>query len=156
LGRKEEIFILLPKFHIMLKVHKRKFLTILSISVILFIGVAATTQEKKPKPNLKVLPKDIDHEELIKIMKGFNVSLGVKCNFCHAPSKTEQRKLDFASDEKETKLVARNMMKMTAKINKKYFNFNKGEEGVSLAVTCKTCHNGKEHPDSKIVLPVEE
>lgn len=140
----------------MLQIHKRKFFTILSICAILLIGVAATTQDEKPKPNLKVLPKNIDHEELIKIMKGFNVSLGVRCGFCHAQSKTDAKKLDFASDEKETKLVARNMMKMTAKINKKYFSFNKAEEGVSLAVTCKTCHNGKEHPDSKIVLPVEE
>ena len=141
----------------MLQMHKRKCFTILSICAILFIGVAATTKDEdpKPKPNLKVLPKDIDHEELIKIMKGFNVSLGVKCNFCHAQSKTEQRKLDFASDEKETKQVARSMMKMTAKINKKYFNFNKEEEGKSFAVTCKTCHNGKEHPDSRIVLPEE-
>lgn len=141
----------------MLQMHKRKCLTILSICAILLIGVAATTKDEDPKPkhNLKVLPKDIDHEELIKIMKGFNVSLGVKCNFCHAQSKTDQKKLDFASDEKEAKQAARSMMKMTAKINKKYFNFNKEEEGRSLAVTCKTCHNGKEHPDSRIVLPEE-
>lgn len=132
--------------------HKKKFLAGASLCFILIIGVAATTvQDKRPKPNLKVLPKDISHEELEKIMKGFNVSLGVKCNHCHAPSKTDTRKLDFASDEKPEKNVARSMMRMTAKINKKYFNHQ--EEGKAAALTCITCHNGKAHPESKITLP---
>ncbi len=135
----------------MYQLHKKKLLAGISLVFILMIGVAATTvQDKKPKPNLKVLPKDISHEELEKIMKGFNVSLGVKCNHCHAPSKTNPKKLDFSSDEKPEKDVARGMMRMTAKINKKYFNYV--EEGKTV-VTCITCHNGKEHPESKITLP---
>ena len=43
------------------------------------------------------------------------------------------------------------MMRMTAKINKKYFDYV--EEGHAAALTCITCHNGKEHPVSKITLP---
>jgi hypothetical protein len=137
----------------MFQMHKRKFFAGISLLLILVIGISATTQDK-PKPNLKVLPKNIDHEALVKIMKEFNVSLGVKCNFCHAQSKTDASKLDFSSDEKQEKGIARSMMKMTAKINKKYFNFNKEEEGKSIgAVTCITCHNGNEHPQNKIELP---
>lgn len=132
--------------------HKKKLLAGISLIFILTIGIAATTvQDKGPKPNLKVLPKDITHEELEKIMKGFNVSLGVKCNHCHAPSKTDAKKLDFSSDEKPEKNVARNMMRMTAKINKKYFNH--GGDQSAAAITCITCHNGKTHPESKITLP---
>src|SRR5579872_5819452 len=37
-----------------------------------------------PKPtNLQVLPKDIQPEQLIHIMRGVAGSLGVECNFCH-------------------------------------------------------------------------
>lgn len=136
----------------MFQMHKRKFFAVITLFAILVIGISATTQDK-PKPNLKVLPKDIDHEALIKVMKEFNVSLGVKCNFCHAQSKTDAGKLDFSSDEKQEKGITRSMMKMTAKINKKYFNFNKAEEGQIGAVTCITCHNGKEHPTNKFELP---
>ncbi len=37
-------------------------------------------------------------------MDGFKAALGVKCSFCHAPSKdTAQKWPDFASDEKPEK-----------------------------------------------------
>ena len=134
----------------MFQMHKRKIFAGFGLLAILILGVSATTQDK-PKPNLKVLPKNIDHEELTKIMKEFNVSLGVKCNHCHVPSKTDPKKLDFASDEKEEKEIARSMMKMTAKINSKYFG--KAEEGKLPAVACISCHNGKAHPENKVVLP---
>ena len=88
--------------------------------------------------NLKVLPKDITDEALDKVMDSFNFSLGVKCNFCHATADTG-RHLDFASDAKEEKGIARKMMRMTADINKKYFNFNKDAE-VPKIVGCVTCH----------------
>ncbi len=45
------------------------------------------------------------------------------------------QKLDFASDENEHKLIARDMMRMTMKINKKYFRNEKQD-----AITCYTCH----------------
>ena len=152
LVHKKENFTLTEKYTDMYQLHKKKLLAGISLIFILMIGVAATTvQDKKPKPNLKVLPKDISHEELEKIMKGFNVSLGVKCNHCHASSKTDAKKLDFSSDEKPEKDAARSMMRMTAKINKKYFDY--GGEGQAAAITCITCHNGKTHPESKITLP---
>ena len=111
----------------MFHLHKRKFFAGIGLLAILIVGASATTQDK-PKNNLKVLPKNIDHEELSKIMKGFNVSLGVKCNFCHAESKADPKKLDFASDEKKEKLSARYMLKMTEKINKKYFGNGESKE----------------------------
>jgi hypothetical protein len=116
------------------------------------VGMAATRpQEDKPKRNLKILPKDISHDDLDKIMDSWKVALGVKCSFCHAPSKDSTSKhLDFASDAKPEKEIARHMFRMTAKINKKYFSFNKDDQGAVIpAVTCLTCHRGNPHPETK-------
>jgi len=121
----------------------------LSVACLFAATLTAFMPQRQPEQhrakNLKVLPKDISHEELDKVMDGFKVALGVKCNFCHAPSKTDPKRLDFASDENHHKEVARNMMRMTAKINKKYFN-HQGKDGAVKAISCVTCHNGDKHP----------
>jgi hypothetical protein len=42
------------------------------------------------------------------------------------------------------------MFRMTAKNNKKYFSFNKDDQGAVIpAVSCLTCHRGNPHPDTK-------
>ena len=102
-------------------------------------------QEEHKAKNLKVLPKDISHEELDKVMDDFKAALGVKCSFCHAARTDDPSKLDFASDENRHKEIARNMMRMTAKINKNYFN-KKRQDGSLKAISCATCHNGEKHP----------
>jgi len=103
--------------------------------------------EDKPK-NLKVLPKNISHEELIAVMRGFSKSLGVHCDFCHKKleegSAGNPPKMDFASDEKPEKTTARGMMKMTASINKKYLHKMGG--GHFEQITCVTCHMGHTTP----------
>jgi hypothetical protein len=97
--------------------------------------------------NLRVLPKNITTKELNGIMVDeFNDGLGVSCTFCHAEDK-HTRQPDYASDEKPEKQIARKMMKMTLRLNEKYFN----EKHPSLAktgsvITCNTCHNGKPQP----------
>jgi hypothetical protein len=97
--------------------------------------------------NLKVLPKDISKDELDSVMDGFKTALGVKCGFCHAPKKDDPKRLDFASDAKEEKETARMMMKMTAKLNKKYFHVKDANvPNVVLAVNCITCHRGNTDP----------
>ena len=119
---------------------KRYFLFTLII-VTAIIGLSFTVQDEGFK-NLKVLSKKTTHDEMEVIMKGYARSLGVKCNFCHAPSADGQH-LDFASDANEHKNVARKMMKMVARINKKYFD-------MPNSVTCYTCHNGHEEPADKL------
>ena len=126
--------------------------TLVAIIVGLFItaGIAATKPPEAPKyKNLKILPKNISKEDLDKVMDNFKAALGVKCSFCHAPSKDSTQKWpDFASDDKPEKKIARSMMKMTAKINKKFFSENKNEQGVVVpAIECMTCHRGSPHPD---------
>lgn len=133
---------------------KRSILVVLVLVLSVSIGAAFT----KPSPaerskNLKVLPKDISPEVLDKIMDGYKAALGVKCNFCHVPSKEDPTQQDFASDEKDEKKIARSMMRMTLKINKKFFDVNKPIIGdTSLVISCNTCHHGQPHPENKPML----
>jgi cytochrome c2 len=116
------------------------------VSTVVMLSAFMPQQEEKPKPtNLKVLPKNISHDDLEKVMDGFKAALGVKCNFCHSPRKDNPKKLDFASDENHKKEIARDMMRMTAKINKKYFH-RKDKEGKLINISCSSCHNGEEEP----------
>jgi hypothetical protein len=128
---------------------KKKALVVFLVSLFIVIGIAATKPPEEHKyKNLKILPKNISKADLDKVMDGFKAALGVKCSFCHAPSQdTAVHYPDFASDAKPEKNIARKMMKMTAKINNKYFSYNKNEQGEMIqSVECMTCHHGKEHP----------
>ena len=120
------------------------FLAVLGLAIVL--GAA-----KPPKPlyeNLKVLPKDISSKDLQGIMTDdFEDGLGVSCGFCHA-SAAGGHGLDFASDAKPEKAIARAMMRMTIGLNKKYFKVKHPVIGSStLTITCATCHKGEPFPD---------
>jgi hypothetical protein len=87
--------------------------------------------------NIKVLT-DMPADQLGRVMNMMAASLGVNCNFCHIEG-------DFSKDGKEAKESARQMMKMTFDINKNSFNGR-------TEVSCNTCHQGHEHPQSAINL----
>lgn len=125
----------------------RKTLLILTCFITL-ITLSFSFTNKPPRfKNIKVLPKDIDKNELDSVMKSFTVALGVKCNFCHVRLNDEQKNWDFASDANEHKGIARDMIKMTARINRKDFDVKDSKSMTAdLEVTCYTCHNGKVHP----------
>ena len=110
--------------------------------IVVIVGFCSLSFVDEPKyKNLKVLNKNITESEMEIVMKQFRTALGVKCNFCHAASKTDPKKMDFASDENKHKDEARDMMRMTTRINKKYFK-NDQVNGV----TCYSCHNGQKEP----------
>ncbi|PWT75285.1 MAG: c-type cytochrome [Bacteroidetes bacterium] len=125
----------------------------LGIGVFLIMGVAATRPpgDEKRFTNLKIIPKNIDDERMDQIMNKMSHDLSVSCNYCHADSVgVFPPRIDFSSDAKKNKLVAREMMKMTDRINKKYFNFNYDyqlESSKKQPVTCKTCHRGFPKPN---------
>jgi tetratricopeptide (TPR) repeat protein len=99
--------------------------------------------------NLKVLPKDISHDELVQTMRGFANALGVRCSHCHVNTKPEDLKtFDFAADDKETKRVARTMMRMTREINASLLP----ETGRTplRTVACMTCHHGLPQPEQLV------
>ena len=111
--------------------------------VLLLLSVAALAQappqappegqapphKQMPAPkNLKLL----EPAELMPTMMAFRVALGEKCDFCHVQG-------DFASDEKPTKEIARNMILLARDVNSKF------PDG-KIHVTCYTCHRGAEEP----------
>jgi hypothetical protein len=106
---------------------------------------AAPKPPEKPK-NLLVLPKDMSREQVINIMKAFTAALGVRCQHCHvAKDPADFSTFDFASDEKETKKVARSMMVMTTAINEEFLP-RTGRTSL-VRVQCVTCHRGVPRPE---------
>ena len=126
---------------------KKKYVVILLLAGIVALSVAALPPEEPKYKNLKVLPKDISSKDLSRIMiDDFEDGLGVSCGFCHSEEKDSHR-LDYASDEKPEKQIARLMMHMTMGINKKYFKLKQPVIGDStLVINCVTCHNGQPRP----------
>lgn len=124
-----------------------KVFVIIGFFVFIIAGICATKPEdgERKFKNLKVLAKNITDEELERVMVTFERQLGVSCMYCHVPTKENIRppRVDFASDEKKEKLIARDMIKMTMKINKKYFGFTVDKKiSIRPVVWCKTCHRG--------------
>jgi len=84
--------------------------------------------------------KGVPAGQLLTIMDtGFRPALGVKCSFCHDPQ-------NWASDDKDEKKVARQMMQMTHDINDKYLKAMKGLDSEKPQVNCTTCHRGEQKP----------
>jgi len=129
---------------------KNKFTVLVVLSLIILIGVAAVKQPVNENfKNLQVLPKNITNDSLDRIMDGFNNMLGVDCKYCHYHDKKADT-LIFDKDDKPEKEIARNMMRMTMDINKKYFQFNETVTADQVqAVTCFTCHRGEPMPADK-------
>ena len=134
---------------------RKTFLICLSFTALVAVS-CAVTQMKSSGPdnpqytNLKILPKDINKEQMDSVMHHYTASLNVKCNFCHTFNQ-EKKEMDWASDANKHKLVARQMMTMTNDLNKKYFDQTGSSIMLSsqLAVTCYTCHNGAKEPAIK-------
>jgi len=128
---------------------KRKLLTVLALMAFVLMGFVASREPAPSFTNLKVLPKNISKQHLDKLMDEFKDALGVKCNFCHVHKKDNPREWDYASDEKPEKTVARKMISMSNKINKKFFHGKSkyGDENALMEIRCVTCHHGTAHPE---------
>jgi photosynthetic reaction center cytochrome c subunit len=85
----------------------------------------------QPPKNIQVL-KDVPPDQINLTMQYIAASLGVQCNYCHVQGQND-------SDDKETKKIARDMMKMVDKLNGTFFD---GKPRVS----CASCHNGRSKP----------
>ncbi len=108
-------------------------------------GYVPQTQWK----NLKVLPQDISKDSLDYLMNNYSLSLGVKCTHCHAISKEDPTKLDFPSDVKIEKEIARVMIKMTNDLNDTIFkpHFPDPKPKQVSVVNCVMCHRGTVNPE---------
>ena len=109
-----------------------------------------------PEPtNLKVLPTEMNGQQVHDLMEKWKAGLGVDCGSCHAtePGKVDadgNPMLNFADDSKPMKKVARIMYGMTEEINVKYVS---QVDGSGVPVTCGTCHRGHMSPDPDVIQP---
>ncbi|HUQ81670.1 MAG TPA: c-type cytochrome [Gemmatimonadaceae bacterium] len=101
---------------------------------------------EKPR-NLKVLPADLTRDSVVKLMR-FTVAsgLGVTCTYCHGAPGVPFDSIDFASDERQTKRTAREMMRMVARINSELMPTITARGTPPIEVECITCHRGAQRP----------
>jgi tetratricopeptide (TPR) repeat protein len=99
--------------------------------------------------NLEVLPKDIQKPELVRIMREFSNALGVRCTHCHqGDNAMDLSKVDFASDERDAKRIARTMLRLTDQINESLHSEIVAVRPQTFEVTCFTCHHGNRVPET--------
>jgi hypothetical protein len=128
---------------------KKSLLITLGLVIMVSLSLALTKNDPIFK-NLQVLPKNITERQLDSLMDHYSVSLNVDCGFCHVKIDTAGN-LDYAADGNKHKLVARDMIRMTEKINEKYFNVTGTSNWLEaeMMVTCYTCHQGQKEPRTK-------
>jgi len=133
-----------------MRINRKLLVTTALCAGMLFAQSFIKQRHDDDKPtNLKILPKNISEKELHNIMKGFSMSLGVRCNFCHVAQVVEGQehpKFDFASDNKPEKNIARKMMLMVDGINNNYIGKIIGGDHTLEQITCVTCHMGRKTP----------
>ena len=109
--------------------------------------------------NLQVFAKDTPQAQVVQAMQEFTAGLGVQCTYCHMQAAAAPGgrgdggggrggrgggapALDFASDEKPQKKVARQMMLMVRDLNPKVVAATSKPESATTRVGCITCHRG--------------
>lgn len=106
-------------------------------------------QPEEPMTNLQVFPKDTPRGEVIGAMRSFTAALGVRCDHCHVDEADGPGvQDDKASDAKQPKRVAREMMKMTMKINADLLGALPERHDPKVEVSCVTCHHGLPVPET--------
>lgn len=111
---------------------------------------SVVSHEPQPRwKNLQVLPQDISKDSLMSLMHGYERALSVQCSHCHASKEDGSGRLDFASDAKIEKEIARGMIKMTNEINEKYFkpHFPDPKPKQVHVINCVVCHRGTVNPE---------
>jgi len=112
-------------------------------------GRPASAQSPNLK-NLRVLPDTLTRRQIMPIMRDIAGGLGVGCIYCHVgDDPSNLRSFEFASDDKPEKRIAREMLRMVAKINSEEIPRAIAElpdSSVRVRVTCATCHRSNTRP----------
>ena len=107
----------------------------LLMCIVLISIVFAEDEKKSELKNVHVLTYTKKAEIMNYMKKTVAKELGVKCIYCHNIK-------DYASDEKEKKVAAREMMHMVMHINKNTMKPMELHE-----ISCWVCHRGQKHPE---------
>ena len=125
-------------------------LVLVGVSVSAQAPAGGGQQTPPPMVNLQVWPKDTSRAVVLQFMNAFGDSLGVTCNYCHVE---QGGRLDFASDDKREKRVARQMILLRDSINVVLPAIvgkpagagptsGDGHPGMPVRVLCSSCHRG--------------
>ncbi len=110
---------------------------VLVAAVMLLFGLPQGTAQERGQPpplvNVQVL-KDLTRPQIVMEMQKINVQLGVACTFCHVQKDGQN---NFPAEDKQHKLIARDMMRMVQVINEQAAVLN-----LNRKVECWTCHRG--------------
>jgi hypothetical protein len=136
----------------------------IALGIVFLVGLPASAQtpaaggQQAPPPmtNLQIWPKDTPPAVVLQFMNAFDDSLGVQCNYCHVE---QGGRLDFASDEKREKKIARQMILLRDSINVVLPAIvgkpagagptsGDGHPGAPVRVLCSSCHRGLPVPAS--------
>lgn len=105
--------------------------------------------------NTQVIARATPVIQVVGMMRNFAGDLGVRCQFCHVGEEgMPLERFDFPKDEKRTKLVARQMMRMVEEINRRVDTMP-GRVPTGPQVNCRTCHHGVSRPVPLVTLMVE-
>lgn len=125
---------------------RRLSLLVPAVAAALVLAAAAPAAAQIPEhfENLQVLPKDIPRDSLIQIMRGFALSLGVRCQYCHVQRQGAdgREQMDFKADDKAPKDKARFMMRMVHNLNAEVLPRVPHRHDPPVGVGCVTCHRG--------------
>ncbi len=114
---------------------------------LVLVANPASAQIPDKFTNLKVLPADIRRDSLLSIMRGFSLSLGVRCQYCHVGGNgVSFEGVEFAKDDDVHKQRARFMLRMVDSLNRVVLPRLPGLTGAPLRIECKTCHRGGPRP----------
>jgi len=120
------------------------------LAALLVVPTLALAQGHKFPPdslvNTQVIPHNTPVMQVVGQMRNITGDLGVRCPFCHVGQEGQPLdQFDFAKDQKEMKLIARQMMRMVAEVNRRLDTLP-GRAPGDPVVTCRTCHHGVSRP----------
>ena len=108
-----------------------------------FIGERGDAPAEEVFENIEVL-KGFPAKRLVAVMEfGFSKSLGVDCTHCHDEN-------NWASEEKLTKQIARDMWDMVGTINREALAAIPNLGSDVAFVNCTTCHRGEVIPSTSL------
>ena len=113
-----------------------RLLRLASLLLVCSTAAAAQTPGKFPPDSLvntKVIPHNTPVPQVLGLMRTIAGDLGVRCQFCHVGKEGQPlAQFDFASDDKRTKQVARQMMLMLQEINRRLDTISRATSRVTV------------------------
>ncbi|MYI99395.1 MAG: photosynthetic reaction center cytochrome c subunit [Gemmatimonadetes bacterium] len=115
----------------------KRIIPVIAACFVMTVLVDATVDAQRTPQNVQGLT-DLSTRDIREYMKSVSSGIGEKCDYCHNLK-------DYASDEKETKLIGREFIRLVEQVNEQVTAINSNvmkKEDLQL-VTCYTCHAGE-------------